>query len=247
MNNNVFSNIAKEYSFLDDYETEIRERKTNSKQPPNRNAATNENTIQNKKFLNNYPEFENSPENVDEYELKRRYNNSRYGSFINKSLNPSKLNEVDYVYKNLEVDRNVTSNVELLENSDKQMLQDVEETIKKREIQFYAILNKEFNILNRKMISCSLLCYDNPKLFTVNEAKLCAESCHRNIKAAGKFAHDIQEEKKEKLLNCLDQAKDYELNKSDDKIASFFKCYEDLLFDFDSMEKQIKSEYSNYI
>ena len=62
-----------------------------------------------------------------------------------------------------------------------------------------------------------------------------------------KFAENLNEEKKEKLVNCLDRAKDHEMNKSEDKIASFFKCYEDLLIDFEAMEKEIKLEFANYI
>jgi hypothetical protein len=248
MNRNVFSEIAKEYSFLDDYETEIREKRM---KPQNKtNLIENSkgvNLNENKKYFNNYSEFEAPSEEFDEEEEKKKYYGTRYGSFVYNSLDPSKMNDLDYVYKNLEVDKNVESNVEMLEKSDKTMLQDVTETIKKREIKFFAFLNKEFNVLNKKMINCSIICYSNPKMFTVNEAKLCAESCHKNIKEAGKFAEQLQEVKKEKLVNCLDKAKDYELNKADDKVASFFKCYEELLMDFDIMEKEIKSEFNNYI
>jgi hypothetical protein len=248
MNKNIFSEIAKEYSFLDDYENERKERLANSQKNQKRQDNTS-NMNKNQRFFNNYPQNEKtSGDDMNNEEMEsRKYLNTRYGSFVNKSLDPSKMDDLEYVYKNLEVDRNVESNTQLLENSDKQMLEDVTETIKKKEIKLYAFLNKEFNILNRKMINCSILCYSDPNLFTVHEAKLCAESCHKNIKEAAKFAEHLNEEKKEKLVNCLDRAKDHEMNKSEDKIASFFKCYEDLLMDFEAMEKEIKLEFANYI
>lgn len=250
MNRNVFSDITKEYSFLDDYENEVRERrsKSNNKSNIKENFKSSHQILNdNKKFMNNYPEDGAPSEEFDEDEERRKYYETRYGSFVYKSLDPSKMNDMEYVYKNLEVDRNVESNVDLIEKSDKVMLQDVTETLKRREIKFYAFLNKEFNVLNKKMVNCSIMCYSNPKMFTVNDAKICAESCHKNIKEAGKYAENLQENRKEKLVNCLDKAKEYEFNKADDKVAAFFKCYEDLLMDFDVMEKQIKSEFSNFI
>jgi hypothetical protein len=255
---NIFSGVMKQYGFLDDYEEEVNRRNllkrgVSVNKDKNNESSNKKNLQQEKKYLNNYPDFDkmdqdekNQPIQEDEQNSKNYYS-TRYGRFTENSLDPNKLDDEEYVYKSLQVDRNASSNEEMMENSDKQLLGDANEVLKNREIKFYAFLNKEFNILNKKMIKCSAFCYSDPKMFSVYEAKICAEKCHKNIQEASKFAENIQEEKKENLLSCIENAREYRLDSGDDKVSLFFKCYESLLLDFDTIEEKIKNEFANYI
>jgi hypothetical protein len=245
MNKETYDRITREYSFLDDYEKEM-----SKKINPNQ---TKQHIKTNTNYSNNYyePEKSISSEEKIENELlesKNKFNKTRYGNFVNKNLDTDKLGDADYLYNNLEIKRNSESQNEAIEESDRAAFNDAMEAIKKFEYRFYAFLNKEFNILNKKMIKCSMMCYDDPKMFTCQEAKICAEKCHQNIKEAQKFTENVQEKSRTKLQTCIENAREFKSeNVSDDKVTSFFKCYDNLIEDFNSMEKEIKQEFSYYI
>lgn len=251
MNKNIYDEILKDYSFLDDFEQDFQNEKAREAMGNKKSPPKPEEVDFNKRYLNNYPEMEKNndfhEDKKDEMDKsKGLFNRSRYGDFVNRNLDLNKLDDEKYVYENLNVPK-VNSNSELNEYSHKEVLKDANETVKKLEYRYYAFLNKEFNILNKKMIKCSMICYDNPNLFTVNEAKMCAEKCHYNIKEAKKFAEKVHEREKEKLTKCLEEAAEFSKNNSEDKISSFFTCYKTLAENFKNMENEIKTEFSNYI
>jgi hypothetical protein len=255
MKKEIYDNITKEYSFLEDYEQEYANMKKMQKIPQKAQQANIAPTpnIQNKKYLNNYQtqqeEIKQEDSQLSEIEsAKQKYQQTRYGKFASKELDVSKLEDKDYLYENLEIKKSIDSQTEVNEIQDKEAFEDAVKAIKKFEFRFYAFLNKEFNILNKKMIRCSMICYDDPKLFTVNEAKICAENCHQNIRNAAKFAENLQEKNKTKLMECIEKAREFkEENLSEDKVTNFFKCYDNLIEDFSTMEKEMKREFSYYI
>jgi hypothetical protein len=250
MNKSSFDSILKEYSFLDDYENNLPKPGESARMPISYSIKSD-----NKKdnLLNNYkeeePEISITESQANQLNMEReKRNKTRYGAFANKQLDYDKLDDLDYVYSNLEVDRTKRSQDELLESHDRVALKDAQEAVKKFEYRFYAFLNKEFNILNKKMLKCSIICYQDPKTFTTKEAKLCAEACHKNIQGAAKFVEDLQEKTREKLSNCIEDAKDFKTeNSGEEKVVVFFNCYDNLIKDFESMEKEIKKEFSYFI
>jgi len=50
--------------------------------------------------------------------------------------------------------------MELLESIDNQALENLKESLRGSEVRLSAFLNKEFNILNMKMIKCCIFCYE---------------------------------------------------------------------------------------
>jgi hypothetical protein len=251
MNKQTYDRITKEYGFLEDYENELLRNKQIPAQTK-KNNFTAENNVEGKTYLNNYREVKEEieeDEQLSEIEKSReKYNQTRYGKFATKDLDPSKIEDPNYLYENLEVLKKAESQTEMNEFQDKEAFQDAVNAIKKFEYRFYAYLNKEFNILNKKMIKCSMICYDDPKLFTTTDAKLCAEKCHQNIREAAKFAENLQEKSKVKLAECIEKAKEFnEENLAQDKVTNFFKCYDNLIGDFSQMEKEIIREFSYYI
>jgi len=253
MKKETYENITKDYGFLEDYEQEYAHMKKFPQKTKINNNPIQTQNIENKKYLNNYKiepeEIKQEDTQLSEIEsAKQKYQQTRYGKFASKELDTSKLEDPEYLYENLEIKKNIDSQYDMNEIQDREAFQDAVNAIKKFEFRFYAFLNKEFNILNKKMIRCSMICYDDPNLFTVNEAKICAEKCHHNIKTAAKFAENLQEKNKTKLMECIENARQFkEENLSDDKVTNFFKCYDNLIEDFTTMEKEIKREFSYYI
>ena len=250
MNKDIYHSITKNYSFLDDYEKEYQANLKANETYLNHNKNQSQETEIKDRYLNNYPEFKKVDDGKERFDnmskMRDDFGRSRYGSFVNKELDINKLDDEEYVYSNLDIHK-TNSSTEFIEHSNNQLLKDVMETVKKLEYKYYAFLNKEFNILNMKMIKCSIVCYDKPNLFTVNQAKICAEKCHKNIKEAQKFTDNLNQKIQNKLTDCVENARKFENDNSDDKISNFFKCYQSLPEDFVILEKEIKEEFSNYI
>lgn len=157
---NIFEEINKQFSFLDDLEDETKYNKsTTNKQPQMSKQA--------KRHINNYnlDEDEDSPKKSEMEEniklAKEEYLKTAQGKFASKPL--KKEMSLDEAYEFLEVRKGATDE-ELTEMVDKSNLDTVRERIKKAEGKYYAFLNKEFNILNHKMIKCCIHCYDNPNV-----------------------------------------------------------------------------------
>lgn len=244
-NKKLFDQINKEYSFLDDYELELKQNANNSQQPIQNQKPLNND--KNEIYLNNYniKEGKTHEEEFQEKLMQEKQKQSKtdYGKLISRQLKENMT--IDEAYKELDIPTNVDSEAEFIEKVDNKNFGELHEVIQNSEIRFYAFLNKEYNILNKKMIKCCLLCYENPKMFTVYQSKICAETCQKNIKEASKFVENLQEEKKNKLMQCSNTAKD--IKNGTDPLSNFNTCYEDLIKDFEDMEIKIRTEFSNYI
>ncbi len=248
MNKEAYDKMFRDYAFLDDYES-VRIR------PKNSHTYISNDTKYEKKysesFLNNYPELkfeDQEKEKFEEIEQSRsKYNHTPYGDFVNRKIDMDKLDNKEYLYKNLDLPEDMKNNDEILENSDNRILNEALDRIKKLEFRYYAVLNKEFNLLNFKMVKCSMMCYDNSELFTVNEAKICAENCHSTIKKAKCFVDNLNENSRVKLKKCIDTAGEFNETNPEDKVIEFFKCYQGLSKDLVKMENNLKKEFSNYI
>jgi hypothetical protein len=124
------------------------------------------------------------------------------------------------------------------------MMGKTDERIQKRQLTFYAFLNKEFNIMNYKANRCSLHCFDNLKtsILSVNQ---CLGVCGSGIKKCEDFVFNIQRSTEEELERCTTQAS--EVDRSKDPTIRWISCYEQLFKRYDDMEKEIKEEFNHFI
>jgi hypothetical protein len=67
---------------------------------------------------------------------------------------------LEKAYQIFEIKPEVESNMDLIESIDNQALENLKESLKTSEIRLSAFLNKEFNVLNMKMIKCCTFCYE---------------------------------------------------------------------------------------
>jgi hypothetical protein len=234
----LFENINKEYSFLDDFEREV----SSQKSIPSQNRE-----IKNETYKNNYeiPKME-SEEDIhykEVIEQKKAMLKTNYGQVVNTPIN--KLNSLEEAYKNLDVSRNTESNEANLEQRDKKDIEIIQSKIKKAEIFTAAFLNKEFNMLNQKMLKCCIFCYDRPTLFSISEAKLCAEKCHKNVLEAKRYVEELETKNSTKLNECIEKTKTIEEGK--DFVENFANCYDNLIKDLQQLQFDVKREFSNYI
>ena len=116
--------------------------------------------------------------------------------------------------------------------------------VKDRQINFYAFLNKEFNILNYKSARCSMHCFDDPSV-PLREANECLSVCRLGIQGCKDFAMEKQKTAEDDLEGCHQQAQD--LSSLTDPVIHWISCYEKLIKKMDVMESEIKTEFSNFI
>lgn len=255
MKNNLYSDILKEYSFLDDFE---KQNYSAGRQNINNNTNNTNTNMDNKqmindKYLNNYKEqdepisYENSQKSKIE-SAREKYAQTKLGAFATNTVDYNRVNDIEYLKENLSIkNKSDLSNVAKLESDDLDTLNESLEVVKKNEYRFYAFLNKEFNVLNKKLIRCSMVCYNNHTLFSVKDAKSCTDVCRDNINEAKNYANQLIEESSGKLLECIEKKKKFEEIQTEDRVVSFLKCYEDLIDDFGIMENKIKQEFANFI
>jgi len=67
---------------------------------------------------------------------------------------------LEKAYQIFEIKPEVESNMGLIESIDNQALENLKESLKTSEIRLSAFLNKEYNVLNSKMIKCCIFCYE---------------------------------------------------------------------------------------
>lgn len=79
----------------------------------------------------------------------------------------SRIESLEKAHEVLNVKENIQSNMEIAESVDEEALEFLKENLKKSEIRLSAFLNKEFNILNKKMINCCIFCYNDHKVFLI--------------------------------------------------------------------------------
>ena len=78
-----------------------------------------------------------------------------------------KIDSLETAYEVFGVKENVQSNMDLVESVDEDAFNYLKENIKKSELRLSAFLNKEFNILNKKMINCCIFCYSDEKVNSI--------------------------------------------------------------------------------
>ena len=86
------------------------------------------------------------------------FHNSEHGKFVNLEVDNT---SIDDLYKKFRIQKGQSTN-DAIQKIDMNLFKAMNEEVKQSEIKFYAFLNKEFNILNRKYIKCSYDCYDSP-------------------------------------------------------------------------------------
>lgn len=161
----------------------------------------------------------------------------------------SKL-EVDFGDKSFE--KHETAREFFKISKDKQVVDDMHSRIfdvlqgrmKDRQITFYAFLNKEFNVMNYKSARCSMHCFDNEKK-PLNQVNECLKACRSGIQGCKEYAHDQQKTAEQELAACHLKAAD--TGTMTDPTIHWVSCYEKLIRRFDVIEKDIKTEFSNFI
>lgn len=100
-----------------------------------------------------------SPEEEHINKKRETFENTKYGKYMNESNN-SEIDSLEKAYQIFDIKPEVESNMDLLESIDNQALENLKESLKGSEIRLSAFLNKEFNVLNMKMIKCCIFCYE---------------------------------------------------------------------------------------
>lgn len=87
-------------------------------------------------------------------------------TFVGSTTDEDFLNLNDETYKKFNVMKDAQNIDSEIERIDKDNFLALKQKVEDKEVHFYAFLNKEFNILNRKFLNCSMKCYDNPEVFS---------------------------------------------------------------------------------
>lgn len=116
------------------------------------NALETDNNKNNKKEILT-PELEHINKKRESFE------NTKYGKFLDET-NSSNIDTLEKAHQIFDIKPEIESNMELIESIDNDALEKLKESLKTSEIRLSAFLNKEFNMLNMKMIKCCIFCYD---------------------------------------------------------------------------------------
>lgn len=98
--------------------------------------------------------------------------------------------------------------------------------------------------MNFKSARCSMHCFDSTDR-GLREVNDCLKLCREGISGCRDFAFKIQKTAEEEVENCQNEAKN--LKNLTDPIIHWISCYEKLIKKFDTMEGQIKQEFSYFI
>jgi hypothetical protein len=88
------------------------------------------------------------------------FNESEHGKFVNLEVDNLSVEEL---YEKFQIKKGATDE-ERVKELDMKIFHNIAQEVKQAEIKFYAFLNKEFNILNKKYLQCCLKCYDDPSV-----------------------------------------------------------------------------------
>ena len=157
----------------------------------------------------------------------------------------SRLHERNKNFENLD-DALKKLNLEnmTIEKFDNEKINELRNRFSLEEAKYLSFLNKEFNILNKKMINCSKKCFlDISK--KVSEANLCTKNCKIGIKNAYNFALNKQKEITSDHETCLQDLKSF--NFEIDKTNAFINCYGKLQRLFSEAKEDLQKEFSYYL
>lgn len=107
-----------------------------------------------------------SPEEEHLNKKREAFENTKYGKYINDS-NTSEIDSLEKAHQIFDIKPEVESNMDLIESIDNQALENLKESLKGSEIRLSAFLNKEFNVLNMKMIKCCIFCYEKVEVISI--------------------------------------------------------------------------------
>ncbi len=121
------------------------------------------------------------------------------------------------------------------------LIENLKERVSNEEASMIAYLNIEFNILNKKTLSCCRSCFTSYDI-EINQAKLCVNNCKVGINEAYNFVDDEFKNLKGNLMTCLSDNKVFK-----EKQAKFTSCYEKLITQMKDMKNVLKEEFSYYV
>lgn len=87
-------------------------------------------------------------------------------------------------------------------------------------------------------------CFDNDKK-PLNQVNECLKACRSGIQGCKEYAHDQQKSAEQELAACHEKA--YDTAVLTDPTIHWVACFEKLIKRFDVIEKDIKTEFSNFI
>ena len=138
----------------------------------------------------------------------------------------------------------VSQDQDAVKDMNQKMFEATTARMKARSNQFYAFLNKQFNIMNFKSARCSMHCFDSANK-PLSAVQVCLQTCRSGITDCRDFAHNLQKDAQNKLSQCITEAADQK--NLTDPIVHFMSCYEQTMKRYDSIEEQIEEEFSNFV
>lgn len=251
INNNSNNNKKLEYglnnlSFLDDIDefiidTDVDEAHINKVDLDQNNI--NKNTSYSERLYKNLHQ---------DYTYKEDYYKQQSNKI--KELKNKINKEKDIDYDSLNNAKSLEEAVDILqleklteEKLDNNLINLTKAKVLEEETEFYAFLNIEFNILNKKMIECSKNCFDYEKIKdklidnSIKKSLNCQRNCRLYIDEKVKITEDYEKEVESNLKTCL-QAKRI-LNNNNDLSLGFSKCYTKLITDLKEVRHKLKEEY----
>jgi len=213
------------FSYLDLYEKQIKEERQ-AKEHFNKLAEKEQ-----KEAEENKPAFFRDERKVnkdwreDEYEAWKKLQKQTEMNFDPDTKTPDELREFFRLNK---------EGGNALEDMSAKMFESLNSRLKFRQINFYAFMNKEFNIMNYKSARCSMHCFDdtNRPLLDVNK---CLQVCRSGIRECHEFAHKMQKEAEQDVHSCVQEAE--KQDNLTDPVVHWISCYERLVVRFDNMEE----------
>lgn len=85
---------------------------------------------------------------------------SDHGKFVNTEIDNLSIDEL---YEKFKIEKGKTTH-DAIKDLDMKLFMNINKEVKQSEIKFYAFLNKEFNVLNKKYLTCCFNCYDDPSV-----------------------------------------------------------------------------------
>lgn len=227
-----------DFEFLDDLdemltERDMQEEKT-SKKAENQDLTYRIYKTVHSDKINGPTEEEEAAKRLKD--AKKKHMESGEHDFFQKKIKRS-YDSIDEAAQDLNADLNI-------EELDQNIFSQLKDRVVDHEASFFAFLNIEFNILNKKMINCSRKCFANLEA-SFNQAELCANNCRLGINTALNLTLEQQNNISSQLQTCLQKTKNFE--GATDRTNSFVNCYEELIKDMDKTKATLRAEFVNYI
>lgn len=113
--------------------------------------------------------------------------------------------------------------------------------IAREEAKFMAFLNIEFNILNKKMVTCFRNCYSDYLNTSHKEAKECFSNCRTKVQNIFNLTKEKQLTISSRVETCLQESKNMKF--ANDSTSAFISCYENVIQDITKCKEELKLRY----